>query len=404
MTQQRNRGLIAALVLGLLAASVPAYAQPMRYEATTMIQVRSVVPSFIGNDRQLNELEYNRFVNTQIALLKHPSVLDRALEVPGVAPLPLVREQKDKRAWLTKELQVTHAQNSEILYVRITTNSADASEKINNAVVMAYLAFIDEIARRSNNELMNNLRVEERRQRQLANGLQESIRRKTREAVMQGIQAGDGGMSVGIAQGESLVRDVALANAKLTAMRAQRKAIIERMEGSVLIPVSMLIQLNPELKILNEERNVLVQRRKMLAETFSNPDDPRIVQIGRQIEQIDERVKTLATDVDFTGASLDAARDHFRFQEEVNLYQLDLEIRVQEILVADLTAKLNEQLIKGVERAESVLDVSFEQSQLDRVHRTLDKIEDRILAISTELRAPGQIIPLSAAVVSEVPR
>ena len=401
MTQQRNRGLIAALVLGLLAASAPAYAQSIRYEATTMIQIRSVVPSLIGNDRQLNELEYNRFVNTQIALLKHPSVLDRALEVPDVAPLPLVREQKDKRAWLTKELQVTHAQNSEILYVRITTNSAEASEKINNAVVMAYLAFIDEVARRTNNELINNLRVEERRQRQLATTLQDSLRRKTREAVMHGIQAGDGGMSVGIAQGESLVRDIALANAKLTAMKAQRKAIIERMEGSVLIPVSMLIQLNPVLKALNEQRSALVQQR--LLETGGAPDDPRIVQIDRQIEQIDERVMTLATDVDF-GASLDAAREHFRFQEEVNLYQLDLEIRVQEILVADLTAKLNEQLIKGVERAESVLDVSFEQSQLERVHRTLDKIEDRILSISTELRAPGQIIPLSAAVVSEVPR
>jgi len=412
---------MAALILGLLVASVPScaqptpgyaqptpgyaqptpdYAQPTRYEAMTMIQIRSVVPSLLGNDRPLNELEYNRLVNTQIVLLKSLSVLDRALEQPEVAQLPIVLEQKDKRAWLAKQLQVERASDTEIIYIRITTNSAEASEKINNAVIEAYFSFIDEIARRSTSVLIDNLRVEERRHRQVVQALQDSIRRKTREAAMHGIAVGDRGMSIGLVQGESLARDVVLAEAKLTAMKVQRKGIIERMENPIPMPISLLIQLNPELKFLHEQRNALVTRREVLEATLSSSDDPRKVQVDREIEQIDERVKTLASGAD--NSTLEAAMEHVRFQEEVNLYQLDLEIRVQEILVAELTSKYQEQLLKSVDRADSVLDAAFEHHQLERVHRTLDRIEDRILAITSELRAPRQITLLSRAVVSEV--
>jgi len=402
---------MAALILGLLVASVPScaqptpghaqptpdYAQPTRYVATSMLQVHSTVPSFLGNDRPLNEREYNRFMNTQIALLTSPPVLDRALEHADVAQLPIVLEQKDKRAWLAKELRIEASDLSEIIYVRITTNSAEASEKINNAVVTVYLNFIDEVARRANNELIGNLRIEDRRQRQLATTFQDNIRRRTREATLLGVTAGD---SIGLVQGESLVRDIVLAEAKLTAMKAQRKGIIERMVNPIPMPISLLIQLNPELKFLNEQRSALYQQRTMLAETFSNPDDPRIEHIGRQIAQIEERVKTLASGAD--NSTLEAAMEHFRFQEEVNLYQLDLEIRVQEILVAELTSKYQEQLLKSVERTENMLDATFEQSQLERVHRTLDRIEDLIFAITTEQRAPAQITLLSRTVVSEV--
>ena len=135
--------------------------------------------------------------------------------------------------------------------------------------------------------------------------------------------------------------------------------------------------------------------------TSRSNDDPRIAQTDRQIEQIDERIKSITTGTNSN--ALEAMRNHFRLQEEVNLFQLDQEIRVQEILVEELTRKYHEQLMKSVERAENVLDVAFEQSQLERTNRTLDRIEDRILALATEQRAPGQITLVSRAVVSPEP-
>ena len=394
--------MAAGLILGLLFVGIPCYANSPQYEATAMIQVRSAIPSFLGDARQLNEREYIRFVNTQLALLKSPPVLDRALENADVARLPMVVAQQDRRAWLARELRVEHVDDTEIVRVSIVTNSAEASERINNAVVDAYLTFIDEVARQTNNNLISNLRVEERRQRQIAQTLQESIRRATRAAATQGAAAGVDGMSIGLAQGESLERDIALADARLTTMRAQRRAIVERMNDPSKVPVSVLIQMNPEMRAINAQREALVQQRESRAEAVSNPDnDARLMQVDRQIEALDARLAELATGAD--GRGLETMRNFFRLQEEVNLFKLDQEIRTHEILVEELINKHHEQLLRSVERAENVLDVSFEQAQLARTHRTLDKIEDRIFAIITEQRAPGQIMPLTRAVVSVVP-
>ena len=410
MTQQRKCGLSVALILGLLVVGIPCYASAPQHEATAMIQVSSAVPSLLGDARQLDEHGYIRFVNTQLVLLRSPLVLDRALENADVARLPMVVAQQDKRAWLARELQVSHADNTEIVYVRIVTNSAEASERIINAVVDAYFNFIGDVARQANHHLIGALRIEERRQRQIAQTLQENIRRTLiQEAIIQGATAGVDGMSLSLAQGESLERDIANANAKLTTMRAQRRGIVERMEQPSQVPVSILVQLNPEIRVISAQREALVQQRERLVQqresragALPNPDsDPRLMQIDRQIESLDARLAELTTDVD--GRGLEAMRNLFRLQEEANLFQLDQEIRVQEILVEQLTTKHNEQLLKSIERAESVLDASFAQAQLERAHRTLDKIEDRIIAITTEQRAPGQITPLTRAVVSVVP-
>ena len=392
---------LTVLILGLLVANIPCYADSPQYHATVTLWVHPVMPSLLSGDRQLSESEYSRFLNTQIELLRHPVVIDRVLESPDVAQLPIIREQQDKRTWLIGKLVIRNG-NSELVSVGIATNSAEASEKIVNAVIDAYFNFTQEVSRGMTLELISNLRTEERRQQQVAQTLQARIRQKTREAAAQGAVIGTGGTSRNLVQEESFARDLALAEARLTAMKAQRKGIMERMEKPGLIPVSILVQLSPELKRFNEQREELLQKWEALSQTVSRPeDDPRIVQIDRHIQQIDERIKAMVSSTD--SSTLEALQNQFRIQEEVNLFQLELEIRTQEILVEVLTKEYHEQLINNVERTENALDVTFDQFQLERTNRTLDKIEDRILAITTEQRAPARITQLSRAVVSPVP-
>ena len=176
-------GLIAGLILGSLAAVILLMVCRPQYKATATIQVRAARPNFLVDYPRISQYEYESFVNTQIALLRNPIVIDRALEQPEVARLPIVIQQRDKRGWLTQKLRAKHVGNSEIVHISIKTNSEDASEKIVNAVVDAYFQFIDEVARTTNVNLISSLRVEERRQRQLAQRLQENIRTKTREAA-----------------------------------------------------------------------------------------------------------------------------------------------------------------------------------------------------------------------------
>ena len=384
------------LVLGLLTGGILYLAMPTKYEAVIQLQIHTVRQHFLAYEQQRSN--YEDFVNTQIAFLRSPIVIDRALEQSEVARLPIVLKQRDQRGWLTRALNVSHVRRSEIVNVSIGTDSHDASEKIINAVVDTYFAVLGENDRQMNNHLIHGLITEQRRQRTLANQLQERIRSATRSAAIQGVTTGTTGMTVGLGEGETLIRDVHLADAKLTAMRAQRRGIVDRMNQPSQIPMSILITMNPELRALHEQREILVRQRETRMQTFMRADDPRIVQTDRHIGQIDERIRTLTAGVD--DSAMESLQEFFRLQEEVNLFQLDQEIRVQEIMVEELTRKYNEQLLRSVDRAENVLDATFEQSQLSRANNTLDRIEDRIVAVTAEQRAPNQISQLSRAVPS----
>ena len=401
-------GLIAGFVLGSLAGITLLVLFEPQHEATAMIQARAVkTPLIVDPDRSPLDrpVYYENFVQTQMALIRSTNVLTRVLENPTVARLEIVQQQgANKREWLERKLHVKNIQNSEIIAVSIRTDSEEASEKIVDAVIDAYFNFLEEHARRMNNDLVGSLRVEERRQRQLATALQESIHRKTREAALvevatQTAVSMSTGMTSGIVPIESWIQEIQHAEVKLMTQLAQRKDIVERMENPGSIPISLLIQLNPELKFLNEQRNALVQQR-MLAETFSTPDDPQIVPMDRQIELIDERVRTIASSADIS--TVEAAMHHFRFQDEAALFQLDQDIRTQKILVAALANKYQQQRIRSIDRA-AVPDIALEIAQLERANRTLSLIEERIQTVTTEMRAPSQITPLSSAILSITP-
>jgi capsular exopolysaccharide synthesis family protein len=89
-----------------------------------------------------------------------------------------------------------------------------------------------------------------------------------------------------------------------------------------------------------------------------------------------------------------------RLQLQIDLWNVDQRIRQQEILVAKLAEKCNEQLDKSATRSAGATDIMYMQTQLARLDKTLDHIDDRILSVQSEARAPGQIIPLTKAVAS----
>jgi len=173
----------------LIAAVIFPLVWPLQYKATASIQVRSVKPSFISEGRPRARHEYEMFVNTQFALMRTPIVLDKVLESPEVARLPVVIKQKDKRAWLAQKLRVKRIESSEIVQISVKTNDENASEQIVNAVVDAYFTVIEDADRQIDAFMLSNLQGEKRKLSLVAQQLQDSIRQKTRQAAAQGTVA-----------------------------------------------------------------------------------------------------------------------------------------------------------------------------------------------------------------------
>ena len=381
--------LPTGLILGLLTACVLYLAFPILYEATGTIQIRSAKQTFIFETGPTSR--YDEFVTTQIKIMRSPSVIDRALEDPVISKLPMILKQRDKRGWLQKNLNVKLDGKSEIVSISIKADSVEASERIVNSVMEAYFYYIREVAQKNESNLLKNLYQERRNQNQYAASLQENIRSQTKDAASQGAGAGTEGMLVGLVPGESLKRDLAIAEAQLVKMKAKRTFIIERINKPNMVPPGILVQIHPELRAINDERANLLR----LKENYTAAD-PRLPGVEAKIKSLETKIDNMTSNSD-SPEMLDLQKN-LRLEAEMELFNTDYDIWEQEILAKELKDQYESQLGASSTRAEKVVDVSFFQAQLSRTNKILEHIDERILTVSSEQRAPGQIVPLSEAV------
>jgi hypothetical protein len=86
--------------------------------------------------------EYERYMNTQRALIQSQLILDAALAQPAIRELPSIKNRPDAVAWLQQVLEVRHAKDNEILQLSMAASSGASSDDqaaIINAVVRAYM-------------------------------------------------------------------------------------------------------------------------------------------------------------------------------------------------------------------------------------------------------------------------
>ena len=383
------------LVLGLLAAGGLYLAFPLQYGSRATLLMRAEKQQFLFEVQRTGAR--SEFMNTQLALIRSPSVIDKALEDPEVAKLPIILKQKNKRDWLQKRLSVRPENKSEIVTVGLETDDPNASEIIVNAVVGVYLKYVEDNDRKMVNTLILELGGEKRRQQSSAQTFQENIRAGTKQVAGLGGVAGQDGMIAGFAQGESLQRDVYVAMSQLVALKAKSVAIQRLISNPGGVPIEMLIHMNPRFAEFSEKRKKLEQERDELL-TRTTPDHPRVVLKNQEIAKVDEEIARIRN-TDESGPN--SMLELMRIQEQFNLYAVEREIQMQEVYLSELENKYKDQLINNADRSEGAADVAFAQVQLARVNKTLDQIENRILTVQSEARAPGQIVQLTAAVSSQ---
>jgi hypothetical protein len=91
------------------------------------------------------EVEYQRYVKTQMGLMRSRFVMNTALHHDGISRLPLLKSQGDPIEWLEKNLEVTRLGDSELLEVSLPSRTGFSTKEqasLINAVVSAY---IDEV-------------------------------------------------------------------------------------------------------------------------------------------------------------------------------------------------------------------------------------------------------------------
>jgi len=261
MNKKWCRLALAAIIFVAVLFALISFIFPT-YTATAWIQVQPSKPYYVFAENQ--HRDYTSFVNTQIALMRSPLIIEKALENPVLANIPELVWQKDRVGWLGRKLQFQINEGGEILTVSFTAHQPKDAEDIVNSVVNAYFEYYESQSNEWNAKLINQLNLELNRQQNAARFLQDEIRAGMREAAKKGGAVEQyGALSGGMAQGESLRRDLYLQEAKLEGLRAELRATKEFLDKPEM-PEGATFKLKQSLL----ETEIAVRAQEILIESL----------------------------------------------------------------------------------------------------------------------------------------
>jgi len=259
-TQQLKRAIRKRLRLGiyvflvtapLFLLAVAANVKPL-YQAKASVQVNEARPRILYATQE-NEPNhsYETFFQTQMALITNKAVLERCLEAPEVRESPLLADAADKVRKLQKVLNVERIEHTQLFSVWLEHPEGGGIADVVNAVLDAYVAYLDENDMTSQHRKILLLESERGRLREETQQLRERLA-LLREELASDPNAPPGGLvhdPISAAQ-ESIVE----AKAEQFTLQARLASLIASLEQEdIEVPeqeIDAAVELDPEVERL----------------------------------------------------------------------------------------------------------------------------------------------------------
>ena len=104
------------------------------------------------------EIQYQRYVNTQMGLMRSRFVMNAALQQDGISRLPLLKSQADPVDWLVKNLEVSRLVDSEIVEVSLPPRTGFSSKEQASCHQRRRGAYIDEVVNKDRKQMVASAR------------------------------------------------------------------------------------------------------------------------------------------------------------------------------------------------------------------------------------------------------
>lgn len=393
--------LCAGLMMGLPVAIVVWLIAPDPYEVAAWLHVGDP-QNLQGGPLSRNASEYEQFRKTQAALIKSPQVLRGALDVPGIAELPILRDKREPQKYLEDEVAIVAPMDQELLQIKMRGKDAQQLVKIVNAVKQSYLDNIvnaDHIAKLRNRELVENSYKETMVQMQKKRELLDQLLKQYNAPDLQQVKIQS---QLLIQQSYELSRQVMDCTNALTAIQG-KIAILKQRDPSSTAPSEHLIDLalarDPSISNLHEQimqyQQVLTQH---LAQTKRGPRDPTAQRYQSTIEslrkQLEERRAELRPGIiqQFASEMGNSAADlqKLEAQETVQIKAVE-EAERQYKDVAQKAAELTNENSQHVSLVEEIHQL---ESNAQQRYNDLERLK-------LELSMPQRVVSLQDASVPE---
>lgn len=146
-----RRRLPVALSLGTVLASAVAFLVwlfvPVKSEVEAWFMLKSAPPVLVENVASTalrGSDEFDFFRRTQTQIIKTPIVLTKALSVPGIVDLSMIKGQRDPVQFLRDQLTVDFPGESELMRISMSGESPDQLVQLVEAVSKAYISEVVE--------------------------------------------------------------------------------------------------------------------------------------------------------------------------------------------------------------------------------------------------------------------
>lgn len=401
----------AGLLFSVIAGVVVWYLHVPRFEAKALVKIEAEMP-FIAFEDGRGGNDSDRYVQTQIEMLRGPVVLNRLLSRPEIIATDEIRSQFDPLKQLQENLSVRQVGKSELYEVTYTSSSADDAATVANSVVLDYLTV------QTNEEQQRTGIVIEMLEKERLDRAQkvEQLRRRVvdlakdltgRDPFGQGVVTDVSAFSPTAALYQELTEvDVSLEVVKaelqalhnapiISADRAAATGLLE-LEISNRLDVRQLESRVAEIE--DEMARVKSRPRTKIGDSWET--DPTYV---RLIDLLHTTRETLQARKETARQQLIAMRQEQQEVEQQSLISIkEQELatlnKKRELLSAKLKEHLNELKAGGAQSAE----LEFAKSELEREQKVFELIAARKLALQTEMRAPARVSLMDKARVPSV--
>lgn len=400
----RRRWLLA-LCMGSVAAAAMAivlwFVFPETSQVTALFSVSSQETSLLGDKKVQNAKEFEILQRTQLALLKSYFVIQAALRAPGMETLGVLAGEPDKVQWLIDELVPTFQQNSEILSITLTGDTAEAEDlrQLVDAVADAYwkeVVFAEQqrrlVVRDALQRSFNTLTDEIRNKLDIQNALQEELgvsdpKQRDPETDLLMREVADAAKAKGDLEGK-------LAEVQTSYMVAEQQM---KDPGAIDMMVEEMMSGDPNMQMMNQELSMLqyqMQAHQGIMKNRSKESDRLAALINAKQRAISDYKASMKRSI--------AGQEKSKPNQQLQLLRKEFQIRAgvlqQQIAAIDKAIQEKKETL-GKKGAQSV-ELQVGAAELEQLQEIAADMNLKLEQFDIEAVAPDRIRRLQKATVA----
>ncbi len=391
------------LLAGSLAGAYVFFTFVPVYRATAWVRIYAN-PQYIAF--KASTADRRSFIANQVEAIRSPLVLAPVLRDPEVAELTILSKQQDPIDWLKQKITVRAVGRSEYFNIEFTGPNPQQAALITNSVAESYLKFHNLVGEEHTSRLMKLLNERREFHANEVARYRENVRTLSKMATGKDPFGPPLFAESPKAQALAALRTRlvdSIVNRELA--EATQKIFQEGNRGPAPISPEMIERAIEEQAAITAMRTEISLNEKKLVEIVKQhvqgTESKPYLQLKAQIEQQNRNLENLIAglrvqlrnemesqqigDFERSGNQLDSSIQRFRAEEDI------------------LRERLKGEIVETQELMGNTLELEFAKNELAQATEVLSRIDNRLLAMNTEEKAPDRVELLRDAVVPSLP-